>query len=124
MQSFVIGFLSVLVIISSVFYFGVTTIILCKLSLESTENRRFLALPLLPSFFQNYGIPLVILGLALRMSNLMVFGGLLISLAILLRRKDSVSIHPAMEIPLLIIGLIATVGMGALYALSYFGYRF
>lgn len=123
MQTFVIGFLSVLVIISTVFYFGVTTVILCKLSFESTENRRFLALPLLPSFFQNYGIPLVILGLALRMSNLMVFGGLMISLAILLRRKDSISLHPAMEIPLLIIGLIATIGMGALYALSYLGYR-
>lgn len=124
MQSFVIGFLSVLVIIASVFYFGITTVILCKLSFESNENRRFLALPLLPSFFQNYGIPLVILGLALRMSNLMVFGGLLIAMAILLRRNDSISLHPAVEVPLLIIGLIATVGMGALYGISYMGFEF
>jgi hypothetical protein len=124
MQSFVIGFLSVLVIIASVFYFGITTVILCKLSFESNENRRFLALPLLPSFFQNYGIPLVILGLALRMSNLMVFGGLLIAMAILLRRNDSISLHPAVEVPLLILGLIATVGMGALYGISYMGFEF
>ncbi|MFQ6018665.1 MAG: hypothetical protein ACE5KF_10770 [Kiloniellaceae bacterium] len=112
-----VGLVAALVTMSTLFYFGVMSILLWKLGFEGAATRRTLSQPLLPTFFQNFGIPLAILGFAFQRTDLVVVAGLLIALGILSTSKKSISLHPAVETPMLILAILSLVSVGLFHVL-------
>jgi len=108
------GMIALLVTLCVFFYFGVNSLLLWKLAIEGPEARRALGLPLLPSFFQNTGIPLAVLGISLRSTDLIVVAGLLIGLGMLLTTEKSIGLHPALEATLLRLAIV-TLGAVVLF---------
>ena len=100
------GVVALLVTICAFLYFGVNSLLLWKLAIEGPETRRVLGLPLLPSFLQNTGIPLAVLGISLRSTDLIVVAGLLIGLGMLLTTEKSICLHPALEATLLRMAIV------------------
>ncbi len=111
------GVVALLVTLCAFFYFGINSLLLWKLAIEGPETRRLLGLPLLPSFLQNTGIPLAILGFSLRSTAMVVIAGLLLSLGMLLTSKNSVFLHPALEVPMLRLAIVALASVGLFYIL-------
>ena len=109
------GVVALLVTLCAVFYFGVNSLLLWKLAIEGPEARRVLGLPLLPSFLQNTGIPLAVLGFSLRSTELVVVSGLLIGLGMLMTTDKSVCLHPALEATLLRLAIAALGTVGLFY---------
>ena len=109
------GVVALLVTLCAFLYFGVNSLLLWKLAIEGSETRRVLGLPLLPSFLQNTGIPLAILGFALRANDLVVVAGLLIGLGMLMTTEKSISLHPALEAVLLRLAIAALGAVGLFY---------
>ena len=70
-----------------------------------------------PSFLQNTGIPLAILGFSLRSTELVVVAGLLISTGVLLTTEKSICLHPALEATLLRLAIAALASVGLFYSL-------
>ncbi|MFQ5466772.1 MAG: hypothetical protein ACE5DS_01435 [Kiloniellaceae bacterium] len=106
------GLVGLLVSVSAVLYLGITTILAWKLAAEGPETRRLLAVPLLPVFFQNVGIPLSVLGFALRQTEISAMGALIIMTGAMLTSDRSVSLHPAVETPLLGLAAFALAAVG------------
>ncbi len=107
-----VGILALLVSLSTFSYFGIMTVLLWKLAVEGTETRRVLGLPLLPALFQNFGIPLAILGFALNSTQLVVVAGLMITIGILMTSDRSISLHPDIETPMLLLAMVALLSAG------------
>lgn len=112
------GLVALLVTLSTLLYLGITVVLAWKLAVEGPEVRRVLALPLLPMFFENIGIPLALTGFALRETNLIGVGGLLLVVSALICSRDSVSLHPAIEAPLLRLAAVALSAVGLFHALA------
>ena len=112
-----VGVIALLVTLNMFFYFGIMGVLLWKLAADGDETRRVLGPPLLPAFFQNFGIPLALLGFTLRSTEVVVIGGLLIAGGMLLTTERSISLHPAVEAPLLGLSLVALVSIGLLYGI-------
>jgi len=111
------GLVGLLVTLSTFFYVGLTTILVWKLATEGPETRRVLAIPLLPVFFQNLGIPVAILGFALTRSEISLLGGTMIVFGNLLRTERSVALHPTLEAPLLALAAVALASVGLFHGL-------
>ncbi len=111
------GVVALLVTICAFLYFGVNSLLLWKLAVEGPEARRVLGLPLLPSFLQNTGIPLAVLGFALLSTELVVVSGLLIGLGTLMTTEKSIGLHPALEAILLRLALVALGAVGLFYVI-------
>jgi hypothetical protein len=111
------GVVALLVTLCAFLYFGINSLLLWKLAIEGPETRRVLGLPLLPSFLQNTGIPLAILGFSLRSTDMVVIAGLLLSLGMLLTSDKSVCLHPALEATLLRLAIVALAAVGLFYVL-------
>ena len=117
MLGIAVGVVALLVALSTVFYFGIMSLLLWKLAVEGPDTRRKLGPHLISSFFQNYGIPIAILGFSFRSTEMVVLAGLLLSLAMLLRSDTSISLHPSLEVPLLGLALATLGAVGLFYAL-------
>ncbi len=111
------GVVALLVTVCAFLYFGVNSLLLWKLAIEGPETRRVLGLPLLPSFLQNTGIPLAVLGFALRSNELVVVSGLLIGLGMLMTTEKSIGLHPALEATLLRLAIVALGAVGLFYVI-------
>lgn len=118
MLGMVVGVIALLVTMSLFFYFGIMSVLLWKLSVEGPETRRVLGGPLLPAFCQNFGIPLALLGFTLKSTEMVVIAGLLFAAAIVLTNDRSISLHPAIEAPMLGLALTALVSVGLLYSFA------
>ena len=106
---------ALLVTLCAFLYFGINSLLLWKLAIEGPDTRRVLGLPLLPSFLQNTGIPLAVLGFSLRSTELVVVSGLLIGLGMLMTTEKSISLHPVLEATLLRLALVALGAVGLFY---------
>ncbi len=109
-----VGAVAFLVTVSSLSYFGIMGVLLYKLAVEGPETRRVLGWPLMPAFLQNFGIPLAVLGFALRTTEAVLIGCLLIAVGMLITSKRSVSLHPAVEAPMLGLALVSLGALGVL----------
>lgn len=117
MTGIMIGTVAFVVTTCVVLYFSVMGVLLWKLAFEGAETRRLLAQPLIPAFFQNFGIPLAILGIAFHMNDLTWVGVLLIALGLVLssKMKEKAVLHPVIETPLLISATLSLAALGILY---------
>ncbi|RMD63566.1 MAG: hypothetical protein D6826_04610 [Alphaproteobacteria bacterium] len=111
------GMVALLVTVSAFLYFAITTILAWKLAVEGPETRRELGIPLLPVFFQNLGIPLAVLGFAVRTTEISALGAVMIVIGVLLRSERSVALHPAVEAPLVGLAAVALGAVGIFYGL-------
>ena len=93
-------------------YFSVTAVIFCRFVTEEPTMRRSLALPLLPLFLQNVGIPVGILAFAMREQALGLLALALIALGLLASEFDAADLHPKIEAPLLIMALASFLMIG------------
>jgi hypothetical protein len=109
-----VGAVALLVTVSSLSYFGIMGVLLYKLAVEGPETRRILGWPLMPAFLQNFGIPMAVLGFALRNTETVVIACLLIAFGLLISSKKSVSLHPAVEAPMLGLALVSLGAVGVL----------
>ena len=112
-----LGAVALLVSVSALCYFGVMGVLLYKLAVEGPETRRVLGWPLLPSFLQNLGIPVAVIGFAMLATEVVLIGSLLIAFGMLLTSERSVSLHPSIEAPMLSLALVALAAAGAFHAL-------
>ena len=101
------------VAMSVMVYFSITAVIFWRFVLEEPTMRRALALPLLPLFLQNIGIPVGILAFALRQQSLGILAVALIGLGLLASEFDAADLHPRIETPLLLMALGSFVLVGA-----------
>lgn len=108
------GAVALLVTVSSLSYFGIMGVLLYKLAVEGPETRRVLGGPLLPAFLQNLGIPVAVIGFTLQSTGAVLVGSLMIAVGMLITSEKSVSLHPAIEAPMLILALITLSAVGAL----------
>ena len=106
------GLVGLLVTLSTLFYVGLTTILAWKLAIEGPETRRQLAIPLMPVFFQNLGIPVAIMGFTMGATDAALMGALMIATGVLMQTERSVSLHPAVEAPLLGLAAFALAAVG------------
>jgi hypothetical protein len=111
-----LGAVALLVTVSSLSYFGIMGVLLYKLAVEGPETRRVLGLPLLPSFLQNLGIPVAVIGFAMQATEAVLIGSLLIALGMLITSERSVSLHPTIEAPMLSLALVTLAAIGAFHA--------
>lgn len=109
------GLVALLVTLCAFLYFGINSLLLWKLAIEGPETRRVLGVPLLPAFLENTGIPLAVLGFALRSTELVVISGLLISLGMLMTTEKSICLHPSIEMLLLRLALASLGAVGLFY---------
>ena len=72
------GLVGLLVTLSTLFYVGLTTVLAWKLVVEGPETRRVLAVPLVPMFLQNLGIPVAIMGFTMAATELALMGAVMI----------------------------------------------
>jgi len=112
-----IGVLAFLVAVITFIYFGLMSILLWKLAVEGPETRRTLGPPLLPALFQNFAIPIAIIGFTLRSTETVVVAGLMISAGILLASDRSIWLHPDVEAPLLRLAMVTLAFIGFFYTL-------
>lgn len=117
MAGVVQGAVALLVGASIVFYFGIMAVLLLKLAVEGEETRRLLGVPLLPSFFQNFGIPIVLLGFTLQTTEVILAGAAMIGTGVLLKTESSISLHPNIEAPLLGLACLTLAAVGLFYGL-------
>lgn len=108
------GMVGLLVSLSAFFYLGITSVLVWKLASEEAETRRELTMPLMPIFFENTGIPVILLGLALQLTEVAAFGGLMVAIGLLSTTERSVSLHPAVEMPLIGLAITTLAGVGLL----------
>jgi hypothetical protein len=94
-------------------YFSITAVIFCRFVLEEPSLRRSLAMPLLPLFLQNIGIPVGIVAFALRSQGLGLMAVALLGLGLLASEFDAADLHPKIETPLLFMALGSFVLVGA-----------
>jgi len=97
----------VIVSFSAGIYLSVMAVLAFKLVLEEPGVRRALFVPLMPVFLQNCGIPLAVVAFALHASDLALVAVLLIALGYVARGEEGASLHPTIEVPLLISAVIA-----------------
>lgn len=114
MVGIAIGLLALLVTLSTFFYFGIMSVLAWKLACAGAETRRVLSMPLLPSFFQNLGVPLAILGFTFQSTEMVVLAGLMISVGMLTTSERSIALHPTIEAPMLGLALM-TLGLLGLF---------
>ncbi len=107
-----VGILALLVSLSTFSYIGIMTVLLWKLAIEGPEARRVLGIPLLPALLQNFGIPFALLGFALEATQLVIAAGLMITVGILTTSDRSISLHPDIETPMLLLALVAFLSIG------------
>ena len=107
-----VGILALLVSLSTFSYFGIMSVLLWKLAVEGTETRRVLGIPLLPALLQNFGIPFAILGFALEATQLVIAAGLMITVGSLMTSDRSISLHPDLETPMLLLATVALFSVG------------
>ena len=110
------GLVGLLVTLSTLFYVGLTTILAWKLAVEGPETRRLLAFPLLPIFLQNLGIPVAIMGFTMGVTGIAMAGALMIATGVLLTTDRSVSLHPAVEAPLLGLAAFSFAAVGLFHS--------
>ncbi len=108
------GAVAFLVTVSTVSYFGIMGVLLYKLAVEGAETRRVLGGPLMPAFLQNLGIPVAVIGFTLQSTVMVVVASLMIVVGMLVTSEKSVSLHPAIEAPMLALALITLSAVGAL----------
>jgi len=109
-----VGAVAFLVTVNSLSYFGIMGVLLYKLAVEGPETRRVLGWPLMPAFLQNLGIPVAVLGFALHLTEAVLIGCLMITFGMLITSKRSVSLHPAVETPMLGLALASLGALGVL----------
>jgi len=109
-----VGAVALLVTVCSLSYFGIMGVLLYKLAVEGSETRRVLGGPLLPAFLQNLGIPVAVIGFTLQSTGAVLVGSLMIAVGMLITSERSVSLHPAVEAPMLALALISLGAVGAL----------
>lgn len=109
-----VGAVALLVTASTVSYFGIMGVLLYKLAVEGPETRRVLGWPLMPAFLQNLGIPVAVIGFTLQSTGAVLIGSLMIAVGMLITSERSVSLHPAVEAPMLALALISLGAVGVL----------
>jgi hypothetical protein len=112
------GLVGLLVTLSTLFYVGLTTILAWKLAVEGPETRRQLTIPLMPVFLQNLGIPVTIMGFTMGTTDVALMGALMIATGLLMRTERSVSLHPAVEAPLLGLAAFALASVGLFHSVT------
>jgi hypothetical protein len=110
------GLVGLLVALSTLFYVGLTTILAWKLVVEGPETRRVLAGPLVPVFLQNLGIPFAIMGFTMRATEVSLMGAVMIASGVLMTTERSVSLHPAVEAPLLGLAAFSLAAVGLFHS--------
>ena len=110
------GLVGLLVALSTLFYVGLTTILAWKLAVEGPETRRTLAGPLVPVFLQNLGIPVAIMGFTMGATEVTLMGAVMIATGVLLISDRSVSLHPAVEAPLLGLAAFSLAAVGLFHS--------
>jgi len=95
------------VTISVMTYLCIMAVLLVKLATEEATVRRQLAWPMVPAFCQNCGIPIVIASITFGQTEYTIVGALLIALGIVGSTRITVSLHPSIEKPLLILALVS-----------------
>ncbi len=110
------GLVGLLVTLSTLFYVGLTTILAWKLVVEGPETRRLLALPLVPVFLQNLGIPFAIMGFTMGATEVSLMGALMIATGVLMKTERSVSLHPTLEAPLLGLAAFSLAAVGLFHS--------
>ena len=105
---------AVLVALSVTIYMSVMAVLFWRLVLEEPVLRRALTLPLLPTFFQNCGIPVAILAFAFRSTDVALGAVLMIAVGMAVSGEDTVDLNPALELPLLISAIASFVSVGVL----------
>ena len=124
MTAIAVGVIAALVTMCTFFYFGIMSVLLWKLGFEGAVAWRVLGRPLLPTFFQNFGIPLAILGFTFQRVDIVVVAGLFLAFGILSTTKSpylsttekSISLHPAVEAPLLGLAIASLLSVRLFYA--------
>lgn len=111
------GLVGLLVTLSTLFYVGLTTILAWKLAVEGPETRRMLTVPLVPLFLQNLGIPAAIMGFTMGSTEVALVGALMIATGALLTTERSVSLHPAVEAPLLGLAAFSFAAVGLFHSI-------
>ena len=105
---------AVLVALSVTIYMSVMAVLFWRLVFEEPVLRRALTVPLLPTFFQNCGIPVAILAFAFRSMDMAMVAGLLIALSLAAANEDTVALNPKLELPLLVSAIISFAAVGAM----------
>lgn len=113
MQGIISSATAVMVTFSVTVYLSVMAVLAWKLVLEEPPIRRAMVPPLFPVFCQNVGIPLAILGFTFRATDLEIAALLLIGLGLLSRDEKSASLHPNIEMPLLIFAIVTLAAVAA-----------
>lgn len=111
------GLVGLLVTLSTLFYVGLTTILAWKLVVEGPETRRELGLPLVPVFLKNLGIPVAILGFTMAATEVSLMGAVMIATGVLMTTERSVSLHPAVEAPLLGLAAFSLAAVGLFHSM-------
>ena len=70
--------------------------------------------PLLPTFFQNCGIPVAILAFAFRSTDVALVAVLLIALGLAASSDETVDLNPSLELPLLVSAIASFASVGVL----------
>ena len=105
MGGFLTGATAILVALSVTVYLSITGILAWKLALEEPGVRRALLPPLMAVFCQNVGIATGVLAFAFRASDLAIVALLTIALGLVAKTGDAASLHPKIEVPLLVLAI-------------------
>jgi hypothetical protein len=116
MTAIAVGVIAALVTMCTFFYFGIMSVLLWKLGFEGAAAWRVLGRPLMPTFFQNFGIPLAILGFTFQRVDVVVVAGLFLAFGILSTTEKSISLHPAVEAPMLGLAIASLLSVRLFYA--------
>ncbi|MGH6946532.1 MAG: hypothetical protein ACREDZ_04320 [Kiloniellales bacterium] len=105
MTSIAIQTAALLVSLCVTLHIAVSFILFWRLAFDGAATRTLFSQPWLPSYCEITGVPLVILGLAMREMDLVYVGGLVVAMGIILRGKESARLPRLLELPLLILAI-------------------
>ena len=114
MVNVAVGLSPFIVTISLAFFFSVIALQGLSLILEGSVQRKLPSLVAISPLSQNLGITCALIGLTFRDLNMAVLGPLLIAFGLVASRGRFYTLHPAIELPLLISGLLSTIVLVAL----------
>jgi hypothetical protein len=115
MVNVAVGLSPFIVTISLSFFFSVIALQGLSLILEGSVHRKLPSFLSLSPISQNLGITCALIGLTFRDLNMAVLGLLFIAFGMVASRGRFYALHPYIELPLLISGLLSTIVLMALH---------
>lgn len=116
MSSIAIQTATLLVSLCVILHMAVSFVLFWRLAFNGAATRTLTSQPWLPSYCEMTGIPLVILGLAMRQMDLVYVGGLVVAMGVILRSEGSARLPRLLELPLLILAIASFTALLIFYA--------